>query len=670
MVRELAPLVDPGSVASAVVAALGLKADPDRPDVDVLVDVLSDRTELLVLDNCEHVLNTAASLAGRLIHHCPDVSLVATSREALNVAGETVYRVPSLACPAAEAPTDEIAECEAVKLFLDRAHDRGVAIESDVVHLRAVAEICRRLDGMPLAIELAAARTTAMSVQQLHDQLADRFRLLTGGSRSVLPRQQTLRALIDWSYDALSARDQDVLRLLAVFSGGFHLSEGQAALGRSGIDAWDSFDAIVSLVDKNLVQADETVRGMRYWLLETVRQYATERMIDQGADAMQAAREAHLDVFVELATTARPELFKSEQRSWLRRLEAEVDNFRSALTFGLEQSSTRERCARLADAIIRLHWRAGVLGAELTDVHTRLSSDPDVPDDLRVDLLGNLGTLVLATSTEIARNHAAAAVALARRIGDTTRLAEQTLLLADVELTRGDLESTLSLMAEGRDIALSIGDELIATWAQGIAGLALSESEPLRSQQMLEACVAFYTATGDHRNRGVSLGNLGVLELAAGRFETARSYLEASQMAVFESGTTTVSEVHYDLGLAAHGLGDTTAARHHFAEAMRIDLASGDWRRVGFDLLAAAFIASRSNRCDDAATLHAAADCVMQDVGASFESFLQRWQESDMAHIMGQLGEQAIEVARVAGQHLSRSEAVALARTVLTDVPC
>ncbi len=277
---ELAALAEPGLVPGAVAQVLGVREEAGRPLTTTLTDHLNQKHLLLVLDNCEHLVAACAALAGALLRACPRLHILATSREGLEVAGEQRYRVPSLPVPdlAHLPPPERLAESAAVALFLARAQERRPDFVLTAQNARAVAQVCARLDGIPLAIELAAARVGSLSVEGIAARLDDRFRLLAGGARDVLPRQRTLRAALDWSYDLLSEAEQVLLDRLAVFAGGCTLAAATAVCAGDGVDEWAVLDLLDRLVNKSLVQTEEASGEVRYGLLETVRQYGQERL--------------------------------------------------------------------------------------------------------------------------------------------------------------------------------------------------------------------------------------------------------------------------------------------------------------------------------------------------------------------------------------------------------
>ena len=301
---ELAPVNDPEHVARTVTDALEIRTDEERGDREALLHALKHQRCLVVLDNCEHLVDEVAKLADLIGRSCPKVSILATSREPLGVDGEEVYRVRSLTLPPRVVEgAHDLLGAESVDLFVARARslDKGFGVSDENAAL--VGAICRRLDGIPLAIELAAARMSSMSLQHLHDRLDSRFRLLTGGSRNALPRQQTLAATVAWSYDLLAVPEREVLRRLAVFVDGFTLEAAEAVCATAAVDAFDVGDILGSLVNKSMVYAERADTSLRYGILETIRQFAAEQLLSvDGEDALLELRRLHADYFRDSCT--------------------------------------------------------------------------------------------------------------------------------------------------------------------------------------------------------------------------------------------------------------------------------------------------------------------------------------------------------------------------------
>lgn len=325
---ELAPVSDPEQVASTVISVLQLRQESEITPLDSLVKLLKAQNMLIVLDNCEHVIDMVAKMADVLGRNCPRVSLIVTSREPLGVDGERVYRVRSLSLPAQDVEgAEELEGSDAVELFVARARARDSTFEINDGVAPLVASVCRRLDGIPLAIELAASRLSSMSLEDLHDRLDQRFRLLTGGSRNALPRQQTLGATVAWSYDLLTELERDLLRRLSVFAGGFDLRAAEAVCADSGFESFDVADLLSSLVNKSLVTAERVSTSLRYRLLETIRQYAAEQLVQIGGEVETVrARQLHAEHFLRMCLEIEPDLEGEKQSVLLKRLDLEYDN--------------------------------------------------------------------------------------------------------------------------------------------------------------------------------------------------------------------------------------------------------------------------------------------------------------------------------------------------------
>lgn len=369
---ELAPVAESELVARTVAGVLQVREEPGRSMLETLVEAVGGRYLLVVLDNAEHVLGAAAKLADALMRCCPRACVLVTSREPLGISGEHVFRVPPLAVPPAElAAPGRLASFESVQLFAERAvmHRQGFTI--DDANAAAVAAVCVRLDGIPLALELAAARLGSLSVSEVSARLDQRFRLLTGGSRTALPRHQTLRALIDWSYDLLNPGERLVLDRLSVFAGGWTLEAAEAVTSAGDSGGWQVLDHLATLVGKSLVQAEETDGSTRYRLLETVRQYAAERLALRAGAELDQTRAAHRDHYLTLVETAETRLRGPHEALWLDRLEVEFDNIRAALAFSAADPASAESGLRLAAGLHRFCNMRGY-GVEVLEALTAL----------------------------------------------------------------------------------------------------------------------------------------------------------------------------------------------------------------------------------------------------------------------------------------------------------
>ena len=394
---DLAPIAEPAQVPGAVAAALGMREQAGRPPIDLLLEVLQDQNVLIVLDNCEHVIDACAKLADLVERTCRRVHLVATSREPLGIDGEHVYRVRPLSLPSEDAGSvGDLEGSDAVELFVERArmHDSTFALEDSIASL--VASVCRRLDGIPFAIELAAARLASMSLVHLNERLDERFRLLTGGARTALPRQRTLQATVDWSFDLLSRPEQEVLRRLSVFVGGFELEAAEAVCATGAIEVFDVADLLGSLVNKSLVVAERSSGSLRYGLLETIRQYAADQLGKIGGNTeKRKARNAHAEFYLQLSEAAAPELTGPRQGLWLKRLDLEWDNLQATLAYFFAEPDRTEEVLRFGVALRRFFFTRGHLDP-ITYLRAALERPDPVLVALRARALEVTGYLVVA----------------------------------------------------------------------------------------------------------------------------------------------------------------------------------------------------------------------------------------------------------------------------------
>ncbi|HSG43999.1 MAG TPA: hypothetical protein VLA72_12660, partial [Anaerolineales bacterium] len=382
---DLAPILDPLLVPRTTAITIGLRNEPQRPVIDMLCDYLAKKKMLLILDNCEHLVDASAQMADRIMHAASDVQILASSREALGIAGEVTYRVPSLGLPDVDnlPSLETLSQYEAVKLFIDRATAAIPDFKVTNENAPALAQICHRLDGIPLAIELAAGKIRVLGLEQIAKRLDDRFKLLTGGSRTAMERHQTLRATVDWSYNLLPPEEQTLYRRLAVFLGGWTLEAAESVCGdeagSSSVGSDDVLNILEQLINKSLVITEDKDGTSRYRMLETIRQYANEKLVDSGES--EVLREKHLEFFLNLAETAEPHLIRYEQLEWLAQLDADHENLRAALEHALGDESAKPSlrlCAALGMFwFIKGHYLEGTKRLATALKKTANDDDPD-----------------------------------------------------------------------------------------------------------------------------------------------------------------------------------------------------------------------------------------------------------------------------------------------------
>jgi len=459
---ELGPIGDPDAVAEVATATLGVQQHQGRTLLESLAEALRAKRLLLLLDNCEHLLDASAALVDALLRSCPGVSVLATSREALEVPGERARRVPSLALPAAGTSAEEIATREAVRLFVERAQEvrRGFALDASTAG--SVAQICRRLDGIPLAIELAAARTASMQVADIAARLDERFRLLTGGRRTAVERHQTLRATVDWSYELLDHAERLVFDRLGVFAGGFTLQAAEEVVADPQIHATEILDVLETLVARSMVALDETSSQTRYELLETMRQYARERL--EAGDEADAVRARHAACFVALAQRAGRGLLGPDELAWTGRVDADLENLRAAFTWATDTGALDLAVGIPAplwyQAFNSPQWGIGRWGEEAAAL-PGLDEHPDARTVLAVAIYSQamLGDLAEA------RRYFDRVLDLEHRQGLEPDAPSRNAMLS-VAAMESRLEETIRLNTEGMEAAAAAGDEPVRIVAQ------------------------------------------------------------------------------------------------------------------------------------------------------------------------------------------------------------
>ena len=527
---EFAALSDAGLVPHAVAAALGVTEHAGRTVTDTLGGVLRDKTLLLMLDNCEHLLSACARLAGALLPECPGLHILATSREPLGVPGETIWRVPSLAVPAPLhlPPHDRLTLSEAVRLFVDRAGAvrPGFRVTGD--NARAVAQICHRLDGIPLAIELAAARVRALSVEQIAARLNDRFRLLTGGSRTALPRHRTLRAAMDWSYDLLAERERALFARLSVFAGGWTLEAAEAICAGDGCEAPEIVDLLTSLVDKSLVMADIEHGAARYELLETVRQYAEERLHDAGMAA--PVRRRHRDWCLALTEQGSAELDGPQQKVWLDRMDAEYDNLRAALEWSRSALSEVEAGLQLAVHLQRF-WEMRAYYAEARAwLESMIAAGSAAPPGLRSRALNSAGILAYRQGDyERTAALCAGALSLAERHNDAYVAGQALHFLAHVRQSSGEYDQATAMMERSVTLYEEAGFRRgVANSVDCLGEVARSKGDYERAEFLTQRAMKLYDEIGEARGRSHLLHNLAYIRLHQDRAAEARDLFRES----------------------------------------------------------------------------------------------------------------------------------------------
>jgi predicted ATPase/DNA-binding CsgD family transcriptional regulator len=622
---ELAGVRDAELVTQAVMTSLGLRDESSRWPVSRLIDYLAPRQLLLVLDNCEHLLDACAVLADAILREVPSLRIIATSRQPLGISGETVIPLTPLAVPDADAglTTERIAQSEAVALLIERAREAGAAFEVTDQNRAAVIELARRLDGMPLAIELACVRLRTLGLDQVVERLNDRFHLLVGGSRAAPLRQQTLEATIAWSHDLLDPDDRAVLRRLSVFAGSFSL-EAAETVGRSGSPASAyPLDVLTDLVERSFVVREGGTGRARYRLHDTMREFGLLRLREAGEEAL--ASEAHRSFYARLCRSTEFDPIRADAASQiasLNELDLEADNIRVALRHCLADPAGADIGLAMA-AGLGQHWRYRAVseGALWIDaLLARRGSD----DAIRGRALYVKLTLAIVQGDHIAGLAAAAeATAIARRTNDDALLVRILANRAALEVLAGDLAAARATSADAAALAERIGDDM--------ASIAAAQSE-------------------------------GFLAFVDGDFERMRRVGLAAAARCREAGEPFMSSVHLtSAGMGALMLGDHAAAESALTDALRASIAVDDRPGLVLRIQLLAGSAARAGRAQRAAELLGASEMLRAAIGAEVSPFTMTIVEQAREQAAAALGEARYQKAVATGAHLDRDGAVALA---------
>ncbi|HXL94172.1 MAG TPA: adenylate/guanylate cyclase domain-containing protein [Streptosporangiaceae bacterium] len=668
---ELAPLTDGAEIPAAVSAALGL---PSRDEASLLT-ALREQDALLLLDNCEHLIGAVARLCGRITSQCRQVRIMATSREPLGIGGERVYRVASLSLPGSD--DGDAAPSEAVQLFMDRARAQDPGFVLDEAAGPLVASVCRRLDGIPLAIELAAARLSSMSLGQVSTRLDQRFRLLTGGSRNAMPRQQTLQATVDWSFSLLSEPERATLRRLSVFAGGFELEGAEAVCALPDADVFEVLDLVSSLVDKSLVVADHAAGGsVRYRLLETIRQYCAQELLRaDGDDTVLQVRARHARYFLELAETAKKDLDGPAQGRWLRRLDLEWDNLRAA--FGYLTDENQNDCVlRLGAALER--FALSQAHVEVLDwLRTGIERAGPAPEASRVMIEAMLTCAELiqvllvmsAAERAAAGRYSERALTMARKLGDEEMEGWALAALASAAYFERDLARMELLARESMEIARRIDEPRLKgsllNLLEFVPGATYADRRSACEQQ-----VECFRQAGDHLSTANALARMFSLHLHAGQPSLGRPYLDEAIAMAEDLGSPLLRYFLYaDLAIVLLIRDNAAEAaplvRRNLLTAHRL----GGGIEVAMALFAAAsctgMLGSAQSDFLTAARLHGAADAGINAglaIGTiGWSGLEERLRASEQARLRKVLGDAAFEAAYHAGVQMTPPRAVELA---------
>ena len=650
---ELAPLTDPTQIIPALAQVFGLQENPYATLETMLMDYLRDKKLLLILDNCEHLIEACAHLADDLLHHCTALKILASSREALGIAGEMAYSTPSLA------------SAESTQLFVDRAIAANSNFHLTDDSASFVAQICSRLDGIPLAIELAAARTKLLSPEQIATRLDDRFRLLVGGSRTALPRQQTLRALIDWSYDLLSDEEKVLLRTASVFVGGWTLDAIEAVADDPNV-----LENLEQLVNKSLVITEERESGMRFSMLETIRQYAREKVFD--VQQVGAVRDRHFVYFIELSEKLWDAFRSSSVSIWRDRTDEEAENLRAALEWGLE-NHIEEAIRLAANYCLVSDWLSNqALG--LTMVKSAIEKVQALPpadgkvDIQRQDLLARAffaqGMIALSKGyLPLSKQALHEAISVSRVIGDKHILGYSLELLYAVSTFIDEPEAEEAAY-EGLNI---FTDEIDDSWGlgmayQNIARIAISKGDQDEKREYLAKFNELRREAPVSIQAGMSLMGLGRSESEQGNYENA--------IPLFEDALDVFSQlriknfqmaVKSQLGHIARYTGNLAGAKSIYRETIQGWQDIGNRGAIAHEMESFAAIAITEEEPQRALKLFGAAEALRERSNSPMTDFERAEYHQMVAHVRSLLNKTDADLLWAEGRSMKMEQAIQLA---------
>jgi predicted ATPase/DNA-binding winged helix-turn-helix (wHTH) protein len=658
---ELAALAEPELVPQTVANVLGLKEQPGESLTQTLTKYLASRHLLLVLDNAEHLLAACAEFADVALRRCAQLIILITSRERLGMAGELTYRVPSLSVPdpKQDVNPEELSAYESARLFIERARLQQPQFAVTAQNASALASVCRRLDGIPLAIELAAPRVRSMSVEEVNRRLDQRFDLLTGGSRTALPRHRTLRSLIDWSYDLLSDAERAILRRVSVFSGGWTLAAAEQVCSGDAVDRKEALDLLTSLADKNLVLAEAHGGATRYGLLETVRHYAGDRL--RESEEVRVQRQ-HLEYFLAMAEEAEAQLRGSDQGPWLDRLETERDNLRSALSRSAVLGGDTASGLRLAGAL----WRFWLVRGYLFEGRRSLVEQLALPADpsawqARARALHGAGVL--------ARNqgdYAAAgmlheeSLAIRRQHGDRPGIAASLNSLGNVASERGDHAAARSLHEESLATYRALDDRHGMASALNNLGIAsMYSGDSPAARVLLEESRALCRELGDRWGTAASLMNMAMVARETGDFAASRELYEVGEVIYQELGDQrSTARASREVALVMCDQGDYEGAQFLLEKGLASFMKLGDRTNICDALygLAYSFSLRDSRR---AAILWGAGERLREEQGVHPPPMYRSREDREVAAARAALGDDsAFDLAWQEGRAMKFEEAV------------
>jgi predicted ATPase/class 3 adenylate cyclase len=591
---DLAPLTNPDLVVKAVADIFDLREEEGHPLLQTLVETLRSKAMLLIVDNCEHLLDEAARLTQTLISAAPRLHILATSREPLGISGEKVWSIPPLSFPESAQANDSLdyQEYDAIQLFVYRAAAAKPGFHLSERNISHVIDVLKKLDGNPLAIELAAARVKVLPVEDIAQRLEVCFQLLVSSSRTAHPRQQTLRALIDWSYNLLSEKERLLLRRLGMFKGGWTLAAAESVSTGQDLRAWEVLDLLTSLVDKSLVVADITEDRQRYRYLEMIRQYALERLEESGEG--EEISKKHSEYYLNLAEESSTELWGPKQGAWLSLLKIEHDNLRASLEWMKANPNRFEMMLRMTGALWRFWDIHGHTREGLAWIAHSLEANPDAPAALRAMGLRGMGFLARQQGDySLAKSAHEKSLALYREIQDKLGMARELAALGEILWISGDPKGAVELNNESLALHYEIGDKAgIAASLEHLGVVARDHGDYKQARELLEESLKIQRELGNNLNTASCLNNLALVAYLLCEYAQAVSLLEEA-LSIYRqlNDRWGISETLVALGNVAKDRGDFKQANALYNQCLEMKQELGDKHGIARGLTGLAEVA-------------------------------------------------------------------------------
>jgi predicted ATPase/class 3 adenylate cyclase len=579
---ELAQIVDSVLLPQEILRELGIKEEPKKTLEETLTGYLKDKEILIILDNCEHLIEACAMLTEKLLTKCPKLKIIATSREALKCTGEQTHSILSLKTPnlKKEISLVQLTQYESVRLFIERALAVNHKFRVTNENAPALAGICSQLDGIPLAIELAAARIKILTLEKIYERLNSRFSLLTGGKRTALPRQQTLKALIDWSYDLLSDQEKILWRRLSVFVDGWTLESAEEICSDDNVNKEELLDLLSLLVEKSIIIFDSDKE--RYRILESIRQYGEEKL--KEASETNKILSKHLHYFMELSESAEPKLKGPEVKEWLGKLETEHGNLESAIEWSLKNGDSEEG-SRLAESMGNFWNMRGLYFTGRRLLKSILSKTQGISNYSRAKALNSAGLLAISQGNyQQSQKFYEESLFLCREIGDKSGIADSLNGLGIVLHYQGDYEQALKFYEESLFLWRETGDKRgIASSLGNLGALAYNQRYHQQALKFYEESLFLWREIGDKSGIATSLNNLGVGAYNQGDYQQAQKYHDESLFLRREIGDKSgISSSLINLGSVVYDQGDYQQAQKCYEESLTLAVETGDKLSIAY----------------------------------------------------------------------------------------